>query len=340
MQAWLQEGVAINEIAILSRQWDLLGPVRALLEQAGISTYALKGEGIALARNWSAHRLIQALGKAGASRVLAGDESVRDRFQAMFQQWQRAESEPTVQTLLRIGSELDEERCFQAEDGLRPISADEVLTTIFEFNASGAQFLQDNSVLVTSCHGAKGLEFRKVILLTDGFKTRPQELESERRLFYVAMTRAKESLLLCSTSSCRFVQEAGLQSQAVDYPHQSLPQQILYLDLTPKDVKLGHPATQRQQAVIEHLQEGEPLLLSTDSSQTGWAMYARRQCIGALSNAAVQALRDKHIHPGAFHFLPGEVTVRAIFRYLKVDEVTGEVLDEWFVPIPQIRVCR
>ena len=90
-----------------------------------------------------------------------------------------------------------------------PISVDEILTAIFEFNESGETFLEDDAVLVTSCHGAKGLEFRKVILLTDGFTNNPQEIESERRLCYVAMTRAKEELIVCSTRPSLFVRQAG-----------------------------------------------------------------------------------------------------------------------------------
>ena len=56
-------------------------------------------------------------------------------------------------------------------------------------------------------HGAKGLEFPAVILcgvkkgvipLENG--KQPVDLEEERRLFYVGMTRAKEELVLVTSS--------------------------------------------------------------------------------------------------------------------------------------------
>lgn len=68
----------------------------------------------------------------------------------------------------------------------------------------GAAEASDDRVLITSCHRAKGLEWSLVILpelsegsfpvIRDG--TGDAEIEDERRLFYVAVTRAKERLAL------------------------------------------------------------------------------------------------------------------------------------------------
>ncbi len=68
----------------------------------------------------------------------------------------------------------------------------------------GAAEASDDRVLITSCHRAKGLEWPLVILpeLTDGSfpvirdGSGDAEIEDERRLFYVAATRAKERLAL------------------------------------------------------------------------------------------------------------------------------------------------
>lgn len=68
----------------------------------------------------------------------------------------------------------------------------------------GAAESHDERVLITSCHRAKGLEWPLVILpeLTDGSfpvirdGAGDAEIEDERRLFYVAVTRAKERLSL------------------------------------------------------------------------------------------------------------------------------------------------
>lgn len=63
---------------------------------------------------------------------------------------------------------------------------------------------QDDALILTTIHQAKGLEWKVVFLigLVDGqfphYKNfdRPHELEEERRLFYVAVTRAKDELYL------------------------------------------------------------------------------------------------------------------------------------------------
>jgi DNA helicase-2/ATP-dependent DNA helicase PcrA len=59
-------------------------------------------------------------------------------------------------------------------------------------------------VTLTTMHSAKGLEFKMVFILdvVDGVlphskSQTPSELEEERRLFYVALTRAKTDLFLC-----------------------------------------------------------------------------------------------------------------------------------------------
>lgn len=67
-------------------------------------------------------------------------------------------------------------------------------------------------VTLATIHNAKGLEFRSVFLVgleEDIFphmnaKKTPSEIEEERRLFYVGMTRAKEQLFI-SASKSRFV---------------------------------------------------------------------------------------------------------------------------------------
>nr|WP_255542805.1 UvrD-helicase domain-containing protein [Azospirillum sp. INR13] len=61
---------------------------------------------------------------------------------------------------------------------------------------------------IGTLHGAKGLEFRHVILLDGGWDGRPSDRaaadsEEERRLFYVGMTRARETLCLMRRADVR-----------------------------------------------------------------------------------------------------------------------------------------
>ena len=71
-------------------------------------------------------------------------------------------------------------------------------------NAAGADSDIDNRVTLITFHNTKGLEFRRVIMtgLEQGIFPREdkkdEELEEERRLFYVGATRAMDELYLCS----------------------------------------------------------------------------------------------------------------------------------------------
>jgi len=62
----------------------------------------------------------------------------------------------------------------------------------------------DHSLRIMTIHGSKGLEFDEVWILNcnegifpSGKNLTEEEVEEERRIFYVAMTRAKKKLHLC-----------------------------------------------------------------------------------------------------------------------------------------------
>jgi DNA helicase-2/ATP-dependent DNA helicase PcrA len=94
-------------------------------------------------------------------------------------------------------------------------------------------------VTLMTLHLAKGLEFKNVFLcgLEEGLfpigesASNPQELEEERRLMYVGMTRAIKNLYLCWATErtvygktkwnipSRFITEAGLREEAIEKQH-------------------------------------------------------------------------------------------------------------------------
>jgi DNA helicase-2/ATP-dependent DNA helicase PcrA len=86
-----------------------------------------------------------------------------------------------------------------------------------------------NAVTLSTLHGSKGLEFDTVFIIDVNEGIMPykkavldKDIEEERRLFFVGMTRAKTTLYLCSVSSLRdeaaevsrFIEEA--QTAATD----------------------------------------------------------------------------------------------------------------------------
>lgn len=85
-----------------------------------------------------------------------------------------------------------------------------------------AKSLKDkHGVTLSTMHGSKGLEWNTVFIINCNEGVVPSEMaiqedniEEERRLFYVAMTRAKERLYLCNISEraqkSRFLTEIGM----------------------------------------------------------------------------------------------------------------------------------
>ena len=100
-----------------------------------------------------------------------------------------------------------------------------------------------NRIALMTVHSAKGLEFPYVFVAgmeenlfpSGGMMITPQELEEERRLFYVAMTRAKQALCLSfattrmrngkheSNSPSRFLKEIDSKYIANPYVVQEIP---------------------------------------------------------------------------------------------------------------------
>lgn len=345
IQQWIVKDVSPREIAVLSRTWDRLAPARLMLETAGIATQTLNANTHAFTRNLAVCQVLEQL-TADRSRIIGPGHSAREFFYSLLAQLGHDHTEPTVKALLKIAEDLDRERGIGDDDLALPITCEELATAIHEFAASHNDILLDEqAVLTTSCHSAKGLEFRKVILLTDDFMTAAHLVEQERRLFYVGMTRAKEELVLCGTDTGQFLNEIGVQLTHMAAPSGPLPARMLYHDLTPAHIWLGHNDTVAQQETIRALHEGMPLQLmpygSPIGAETGWEIQtATGTRIGALSQKANALLAEKGVRPGQFEFKTGEVTVHSIYRQLGVDQVTGKVNQDHFVVLPQIRVCR
>lgn len=101
-------------------------------------------------------------------------------------------------------------RIFQERDD-SALHPDTALRSILEFIALAKNLDQvsqdDNQVPIITVHQSKGLEFDSVFIagatedeFPSFFSVRDNNLEEERRLFYVAMTRAKKRLFISAYS--------------------------------------------------------------------------------------------------------------------------------------------
>ena len=179
---------------------------------------------IADQNNTSMYEIIKHSDQYGLNRVYLNSREFIDTIESLIQRKEELKiSELIKATLKKTGytKALETENTIESEN--RIANLDEFLTVAIEFEDQSADnklsdFLegitlssdldnveeQEESVTLMTLHSAKGLEFPVVFLVGmeegvfPGYKClgEPEELEEERRLCYVGITRAKEKLFL------------------------------------------------------------------------------------------------------------------------------------------------
>lgn len=172
----------------------------------------------------SMYEIIKHSEEHGLNRIKANAEEFIQIIEELRAKRQELSiSELIKETLNKSGymKSLENENTIEAESRIQNL--DEFLTVAIEFEEESAdnslaEFLEsitlssdvddlenaENSVTLMTLHSAKGLEFPVVFLIGmeegifPGYKSvgEPKDLEEERRLFYVGITRAKQFLHL------------------------------------------------------------------------------------------------------------------------------------------------
>jgi ATP-dependent DNA helicase RecQ len=196
---------------------------------------------------------------------------------------------------------------------------------------------EQRGLLLLSAHRSKGLEFDHVAILDGGWDRPPrgEDADAPRRLFYVAMTRARQTLSVLSDGPHAFVRPGGpVLSRRVRPDLSAVPEaQRLHVAPDPRLVDLsfagrlgsGHPA----HAAIAALRPGDPLHLVRDAGR--WLIEnAAGQPIGRMSRAFTP--------PAGGTFLRGEVAAVLNWRRQDGDEAFERHLrqDAWEVVLPEL----
>ena len=216
----------IAYLRLIQNSADNLSLKRVINEpKRGIGKTSLEGiEEIAEKNNLSMYEVIKKAETFGLNRVFLNSREFVQAIEELIQEKDSISiSELIKHTLNRTGytKSLEEENTVEAEN--RVENLEEFLTVAIEFEEESAEntlseFLEgitlssdiddldENAEMVTlmTLHSAKGLEFPTVFLvgmeegIFPGYKSigEPKELEEERRLCYVGITRAKENLFI------------------------------------------------------------------------------------------------------------------------------------------------
>ena len=192
----LQRGgpVDLSSCAVLAREWKDLDRVRSACESAGVPVSLC----------WGRH------GKFPRLSRIRENADMLERLQAMRTEMiTGSEVLASLQKMHRGGTVWSRnlQRIVQdwvEETGNTPQPVPAVEEYLYEaLGEQGRSKNIGNGLFLATAHSVKGLEFDHVFILGDNWrKGEGADLEDEPRLYYVSMSRARETLHLFSLASC------------------------------------------------------------------------------------------------------------------------------------------
>lgn len=313
--------------------------VQQISEQTGKSMFEI----IKHAEEYDLNRL-----KANAMEFVQLIEEMRSKIEEL------SISELIKETLnkSKYVKALEEENTTEAESRIQNL--EEFLTVAIEFEEQEAEntladFLEgitlssdldgmeesDDSVTLMTLHSAKGLEFNAVFLvgmeegIFPGYKSigEPQELEEERRLFYVGITRAKQYLhLTCAKKRTIF---GSTSYNAVSRFVQEIPEELLdgYEDAFAKkeekfeDSNYGWEYSRASKMKVYRLDEGgvsygkqQSATKNTNTNGTGFQFRTAESFLTSISKKSNTGANITKYEEGqrVYHKKFGEGTIQKI----------------------------
>ena len=247
--------------AVISRNWDTLNPIRGLCQVLDIPVQLAREDFTA---TWQLRETQTLLAWTKAQgRPLRANELL---------EWLQTQPENHWNDLLAEAIDVYK---LETDDEYLPAGS---------FSEWLAEWAKDNrrrqhGLLLTSAHGAKGLQFDHVAILDGGWNRpgRNEDADAPRRLYYVAMTRAKQTLTLakCGNSNPYLRALSGhdsvlLRTEPLHVPDPP-PQMLRRIDrLTLRDLDLSYAGRKGSRdpihQAIARLQPGDPLQVTTDRS--------------------------------------------------------------------------
>lgn len=149
----------------------------------------------------------------------------------------------------------------------------------------------DKAVHLSTFHGSKGLEFDKVIVYPSAPGSSMDRSE-EQRLYYVALTRAREQLVVCTLGQSReLAGELALAQQDLSATAERLRSPgIAFLDCTPEDVRIGGPELGAAQRTIYGSREGDPLQVTRERRHV--RLHCGDVSVGSCRSKGASVSRD------------------------------------------------
>ena len=309
--------------AVIARDWKYLQPVRSYCEARGIPVQMANSD----PPNFWRLRETQKLVKWLKERKRAG------LHVSELADWMEAQPTGPWWAVLREGVED-----FVKELGNRETDRKDVLEWLAEWGRDARK--RQSGLMLLSAHRAKGLEFDDVIVLDGGWDrlSRVEDRDAARRLYYVAMTRARRSLALLSMGRKHPILENlndeafMIRSRTKDGIGVSDCNKV-YQTLDPSDVYLSFAG---------RLSAGSPSFVALDRLNAGDRLFLKksgdRWVLTDDDGAVVCPLAKQYSPPPGAKFFQGSVyAVTKRFRNDSAEEYREQLKrDEWSVVLPEL----
>ena len=248
-----------SRCAVIAREWEYLVPVRAFCEAYGIPAQMGNEEIPGFWRLREVRTFVEWLREQDLRMVDA----------AALQGWVETRPSNPWHDLLRQAVEEHE-----LETGSVETPVDQFIEWLAEWGRDIRR--RQRGLLLLTAHRAKGLEFDHVVVLDGGWNRigRGEDLDAPRRLYYVAMTRARQTLTLTRFDGSRRLQDelvghrSTIRRDAAVLPPSTVEIEYRYVRTTPQDLDLGFSgrrhANDSIHEAISALLPGDPLEVRID----------------------------------------------------------------------------
>ena len=310
-----------SKAAVISRKWSRLAPVRDFAEALNVPVEVANERLPGLWRMREMQAFIDAFREYRSGVVsVSGLTDILNTI-------------PSSRWTDRIGEGVG---LLAREINDRSLPAADVIEWLAEW--SRESWSEQRGLKLLTAHRAKGLEFDDVVILDGGWErlSRNEDVDAPRRLFYVAMTRARRNLVVMSNDNHEYLptQSTAIVSRSVAPDLSAFPGPRRYFqsaDAGMVDLSFAGRIHQNHPALnaIEDARSGDPITLVHERDR--WHMKdATGRNLGRMAK--------RFAPPAGTKFLRGEVAAILQQRKEDGDEAFHHMRrrDAWEVVIPEL----
>lgn len=268
-----------SSCAVVAREWSYLDPIRTLCEFEGIPVQMANEDFSGFWHLRETRALVKWVRELDSQLVKSTDVAT----------WLRArQTNAWYELLLEAASD------FQIETGGLETPVDHFIEWLAEWGRDYRK--SQKGLLLLTAHRAKGLEFDHVVVLDGGWGRvgRGEDVDAPRRLYYVAMTRARKTLTLARFPGQHQFQDDLLESplalkreDPIGLPPVSTELSRRYRRLSLRDVFLSFPGYRQPDHpihdAIASLSPGDDLKVRPDRNR--WELLDRQgSVVGRLAS--------------------------------------------------------